>query len=176
MRDQTNKAGDQPGGGAATRAMTRRSALALAAVATFGLAMGLRSLPAFAQGRMENDGERGRGRELDRDGDRYRDDDRFRDRDGERRFEGRREGKWENKGEPKADLKADLKADPRGEARWDGNSEGKEGRGPGKSGHIKLTVGGDGATAVDVKCADGEPMRACADITKEIIDKIRPPK
>jgi hypothetical protein len=27
--------------------------------------------------------------------------------------------------------------------------------------------------AVDVKCADEEPMRACADLTKDVIEKIR---
>jgi hypothetical protein len=165
MRDQ-NKAPDQQSG-AARRAMTRRSAVALAAMATFGLAIGIGVLPASAQGRMEID-DRSRGRDFDRDGDRLRDQDRFRDRDGERRFEGRREGKWE------------IKDEPKGEAKWDGKDDikddGKQRGKPAKSGHIKLTVGGDGATSVDVKCADGEPMRACADVAKEIIDKIRPPK
>jgi hypothetical protein len=167
MRDQDTTRGDQSGAAGTSRAVTRRSVLTMAAMVTAGLAISSSVLPALAQGRMEIDGDRSRGREFERDGDRFRDDDRFRDRDAERRYEGRRDGKWE------------MKAEPKGDAKWDGKAEDKEvkdGRKPGKSGHIKLTVGGDGATAVDVKCADGEPMRACADITKEIIDKIRPPK
>jgi hypothetical protein len=159
MLDQDNRTDG------ATGIMTRRWVVAMAAIAAFGLTMGASMLPSFAQGRMEMDVDRDSGREVGRDGDRLREDDRFGDRYGERRFEGKRDSKW------------DAKAVP--EANWEGKAEdreGKEGRKPGNSGHIKLTVGGDGATAVDIKCPDGEPMRACADITKEIIDKIRPPK
>jgi hypothetical protein len=44
---------------------------------------------------------------------------------------------------------------------------------PPKAGRIRVDIDGEGATTVDVKCAEGEPMRACADLTKEIVDKIR---
>jgi hypothetical protein len=64
------------------------------------------------------------------------------------------------------------------ENRTKGKVEGKEGRREGKGGRIKVDVGSDGTTSVDVKCAEDEPMRACADLTKEIIDKVKgtPPR
>jgi hypothetical protein len=71
--------------------------------------------------------------------------------------QGKGEGKMEGKGEGKAEAKG----------------EGKESRREGKAGRIRVDIDGEGATTVDVKCAEGEPMRACADLTKEIVDKIR---
>jgi hypothetical protein len=59
------------------------------------------------------------------------------------------------------------------EGKGEGKAEGKEGRREGKAGRIRVDIDSDGATAVDVKCAEDEPMRACADLTKEIVDKIR---
>src|SRR6266581_2681869 len=58
-----------------------------------------------------------------------------------RKLEGKGEGKAEGKGE--------------------GKGEGKEGRREGKAGRIRVDIDSDGATAVDVKCAEDEPMRAC---------------
>jgi hypothetical protein len=43
----------------------------------------------------------------------------------------------------------------------------------GKAGRIRVDIDSEGATTVDVKCAEDEPMRACSDLTKEIVDKIR---
>ncbi|NEU13269.1 hypothetical protein G3T14_14175 [Methylobacterium sp. BTF04] len=40
---------------------------------------------------------------------------------------------------------------------------------PPKAAHFRLERGD---TAVDVKCADDEPMRACADITQQLLDKL----
>jgi hypothetical protein len=65
--------------------------------------------------------------------------------------------------------KGEGKMDGKGE----GKGEGKESRREGKAGRIRVDVDSEGATTVDVKCAEGEPMRACADLTKEIVDKIR---
>jgi hypothetical protein len=39
---------------------------------------------------------------------------------------------------------------------------------PAKGAHFRLEQGGFG---VDVKCADDEPMRACADITLQLLDR-----
>ncbi len=79
--------------------------------------------------------------------------------------QGKGEGKMEGKGEGKGEGKA--------EGKGEGKGEGKEGRREGKAGRIRVDIDSDGATAVDVKCAEDEPMRACADLTKEIVDKIR---
>src|SRR5229473_157976 len=59
------------------------------------------------------------------------------------------------------------------QGKGEGKGEGKEGRREGKAGRIRVDIDSDGTTAVDVKCAEDEPMRACADLTKEIVDKIR---
>ena len=60
------------------------------------------------------------------------------------------------------------------EGKGEGKREGKgEGKFEGKAGRIMVDVDSEGTTSVDVKCADDEPMRACADLTKEIVDKIR---
>src|SRR5216683_1738005 len=75
--------------------------------------------------------------------------------------QGKGEGKVEGKGEGKA------------EGKGEGKGEGKEDRREGKAGRIRVDIDSDGTTAVDVKCAEDEPMRACADLTKEIVDKIR---
>ena len=83
--------------------------------------------------------------------------------------QGKGEGKLEGKGEGKGEGKVEGK----GEGRGEGKGEGKEGRREGKAGRIKVDIDGEGATTVDVKCAEDEPMRACADLTKEIVDKIR---
>jgi len=124
--------------------MTRRTALTLAAaVATFGAAMGMRATAAWAQGKMEGDSDERRNYDRDRDVERDRDYDR--DRRGERKGEGKEEGK----------------------------GEGKEGRQKGKRGHIKVDINGDNAASIDVTCAEGESMKTCADLTKEIIDKVK---
>jgi hypothetical protein len=75
--------------------------------------------------------------------------------------QGKGEGKMEGKGEGKA------------EGKGEGKGEGKESRREGKAGRIKVDIDSEGATTVDVKCAEDEPMRSCADLTKEIVDKIR---
>jgi Ni/Co efflux regulator RcnB len=124
--------------------MTRRTALTLAAaVATFGAAMGMRATAAWAQGKMEGDSDERRNYDRDRDVERDRDYDR--DRRGERKGEGKEEGK----------------------------GEGKEGRQKGKRGHIKVDINGDSTASIDVTCAEGESMKTCADLTKEIIDKVK---
>lgn len=79
--------------------------------------------------------------------------------------QGKGEGKMEGKGEGKGEGKA--------EGKGEGKGEGKEGRREGKAGRIKVEVDSEGTTTVDVKCAEDEPMRACADLTKEIVEKIR---
>jgi Ni/Co efflux regulator RcnB len=124
--------------------MTRRTVLTLAAaVATFGAAMGMRATAAWAQGKMEGDSDERRNYGRDRDVERDRDYDR------DRRGEGKGEGKEEGKG------------------------EGKEGRQKGKRGHIKVDINGDNTASIDVTCAEGESMKTCADLTKEIIDKVK---
>jgi hypothetical protein len=90
---------------------------------------------------------------------------------GEGKMEGKGEGKVEAKGEGKG--KGEGKAEGKGEGKAEGKGEGKESRREGKAGRIRVDIDGEGATTVDVKCAEGEPMRACADLTKEIVDKIR---
>jgi hypothetical protein len=92
---------------------------------------------------------------------------------GEGKMEGKGEGKVEAKGEGKAEGKGEGKAEGKGEGKAEGKGEGKESRREGKAGRIRVDIDGEGATTVDVKCAEGEPMRACADLTKEIVDKIR---
>ena len=87
--------------------------------------------------------------------------------------EGKIEGKGEGKGEGKAEGKGEGKGEGKSEGKAEGKGEGKEGRREGKAGRIRVDIDSDGATAVDVKCAEDEPMRACADLTKEIVDKIR---
>jgi hypothetical protein len=87
--------------------------------------------------------------------------------------QGKGEGKMEGKGEGKAEGKGEGKAEGKGEGKAEGKGEGKEGRREGKAGRIRVDIDSEGATTVDVKCAEGEPMRACADLTKEIVDKIR---
>jgi flagellar biosynthesis/type III secretory pathway protein FliH len=79
--------------------------------------------------------------------------------------QGKGEGKMEGKGEGKAEGKA--------EGKGEGKGEGKEGRREGKAGRIRVDIDSEGATTVDVKCSEDEPMRACGDLTKEIVDKIR---
>ena len=89
---------------------------------------------------------------------------------GEGKMEGKGEGKVEAKGEGKG--KGEGTAEGKGEGKAEGKGEGKE-NSEGKAGRIRVDIDGEGATTVDVKCAEGEPMRACADLTKEIVDKIR---
>jgi hypothetical protein len=45
-----------------------------------------------------------------------------------------------------------------------------------KAGRIKVDVASDGSTSVDVRCADDEPMQACADLTRDVVDRIKAPK
>ena len=87
--------------------------------------------------------------------------------------QGKGEGKLEGKGEGKAEGKGEGKAEGKREGNAEGKGEGKEGHREGKAGRIRVDIDSDGATAVDVICAEDEPMRACADLTKEIVDKIR---
>lgn len=87
--------------------------------------------------------------------------------------QGKGEGKMEGKGEGKVEAKGEGKAEGKGEGKAEGKGEGKESRREGKAGRIRVDIDGEGATTIDVKCAEGEPMRACADLTKEIVDKIR---
>ena len=135
---------DKTGNEFKNNTMTRRTALTLAAaVATFGAAMGMRATAAWAQGKMEGDSDERRNYDRDRDVERDRDNDR------DRRGEGKGEGKEEGKG------------------------EGKEGRQKGKRGHIKVDINGDNTASIDVTCAEGESMKTCADLTKEIIDKVK---
>jgi hypothetical protein len=46
----------------------------------------------------------------------------------------------------------------------------------GKAGRIKVDIASDGTASVDVRCADGEPMQTCADLTRDIVDRIKAPK
>src|ERR1700722_6021595 len=127
--------------------MSRRSTLALAtSVAALGVALGMRST-ALAQGKGEG--------KLDAKG--------------EGKGEGKAEGKREGKGEGKAEGKGEGKAEGKGEGKFDG----KEGRLDGKAGRIKVDVASDGTASVDVQCAEGEPMQACADLTRDIVDSRR---
>jgi hypothetical protein len=87
--------------------------------------------------------------------------------------EGKMEGKGEGKAEGKGEGKAEGKGEGKGEGKSEGKGEGKEGRREGKAGRIRVDIDSDGATTVDVKCAEDEPMGACADLTKEIVEKIR---
>jgi hypothetical protein len=84
----------------------------------------------------------------------------------------------QGKGEGKLDGKGEGKAEGKGEGKGEGKFEGKEGRREGKGGRIKVDIATDGTASVDVKCAEDESMRACADLTKEIIDKVKgmPPR
>ena len=135
---------DETGNEFKNNMLTRRTTLTLAAaVVTFGAAMGMRATAAWAQGKMEGDSDERRNYDRDRDVGRDREYDR------DRRGEGKGEGKEEGKG------------------------EGKEGRQKGKRGHIKVDINGDNAASIDVTCAEGESMKTCADLTKEIIDKVK---
>lgn len=87
--------------------------------------------------------------------------------------QGKGEGKMEGKGEGKVEAKGEGKAEGKGEGKAEGKGEGKESRREGKAGRIRVDIDGEGVTTVDVKCAEDESMRACADLTKEIVDKIR---
>jgi hypothetical protein len=40
---------------------------------------------------------------------------------------------------------------------------------PSKAAHFRVEQGDNG---IDVKCADDEPMRACADITMQLLDRL----
>ena len=66
-------------------------------------------------------------------------------------------------------MRSNAFAQGKGEGKAEGKGEGKEGRREGKAGRIRVDIDSDGATTVDVKCAEDEPMRACADLTKEIV-------
>ena len=140
--------------------MSRRSTLALAtSVAALGVALGMRST-AFAQGKGKLDAKgEGKG-EGKADG----------------KAEGKAEGKREGKGEGKAEGKGEGKAEGKAEGKGEGKFDGKEGRLDGKAGRIKVDVASDGTASVDVQCADGEPMQACADLTRDIVDRIKAPK
>jgi hypothetical protein len=127
--------------------VSRRNTLVLAAaVAALGVALGIRS-HVFAQGKGEG--------KLEAKG------------------EGKREGKGEGKREGTGEGKFEGKGEGKGEGKFEGKGEGKESRREGKAGRITVDVDSEGTTSVDVKCAADEPMRACADLTKEIVDKIR---
>ncbi|CUW91180.1 hypothetical protein N5C66_17100 [Rhizobium pusense] len=56
------------------------------------------------------------------------------------------------------------------EAGWRGGPHGKRmPPPPSKAAHFRIE---DGERKIDVKCADDEPMKACADIMMQIIDKM----
>ena len=86
------------------------------------------------------------------------------------------QGKGEGKLEAKGEGKAEAKSEGKGEGKAEGKFAGKEDRLEGKAGRIKVDVASDGSTSVDVRCADGEPMQDCADLAKQIVDKIKAPK
>jgi hypothetical protein len=86
--------------------------------------------------------------------------------------QGKGEGKLDAKGEGKGEGKAEGKGEGKGEGKFDG----KEGHLEGKAGRIKVDIASDGSTSVDVRCADDEPMQACADLTRDIVDRIKAPK
>ena len=90
--------------------------------------------------------------------------------------QGKGEGKLDAKGEGKGEGKAEGKGEGKAEGKGEGKFDGKEGRLEGKAGRIKVDVASDGTASVDVRCADGEPMQACADLTRDIVDRIRAPK
>ncbi len=92
---------------------------------------------------------------------------------GEGKMDAKSEGKLEGKGEGKFEGKGEGKGEGKFEGKGEGKYGGKEGRRDGKAGRIKVDVDADGTTSVDVKCAEDESMRECADITKEIIDRIK---
>ena len=135
--------------------LSRRTLTLAAGVAALGVALGMRS-NAHAQGKMEG--------KYDAKG------------------EGKADGKYDAKGEGKYDAKGEGKYDAKGEGKYDAKGEGKfggkEGRRDGKGGRIKVDVDGSGTMSVDVKCAEGESMQTCADLTKEIIDRVKvgPPR
>ena len=62
------------------------------------------------------------------------------------------------------------------QGKGEGKLNGKQGRLDGKAGRITVDVASDGTTSVDVRCADGEPMQACADLTRDIVEKIKAAK
>jgi hypothetical protein len=76
------------------------------------------------------------------------------------------------KAKVRAKVKGEGKEEGKEEGKGEGKREGKEGRREGKPGHIKVDIDGDGAASIDVKCAEDESMKTCADLTKEIIDKV----
>ena len=82
----------------------------------------------------------------------------------------------QGKGEGKLDAKGEGKGEGKAEGKGEGKLDGKEGRLDGKAGRIKVDVASDGSTSVDVRCADDEPMQACADLTRDIVDRIKAPK
>lgn len=43
---------------------------------------------------------------------------------------------------------------------------------PSKAAHFRVE---DGETRIDIKCADDEPMKACADILLQVIDRLNGP-
>jgi hypothetical protein len=90
--------------------------------------------------------------------------------------QGKSEGKLDAKGEGKGEGKAEGKGEGKAEGKGEGKFDGKEGRLDGKAGRIKVDVASDGSTSVDVRCADDEPMQACADLTRDIVDRIKAPK
>jgi hypothetical protein len=82
----------------------------------------------------------------------------------------------QGKSEGKLDAKGEGKGEGKAEGKGEGKFDGKEGRLDGKAGRIKVDVASDGTASVDVRCADGEPIQACADITRDIINRIKAPK
>jgi hypothetical protein len=72
--------------------------------------------------------------------------------------------------------RAKAKGRPRARGKGEGKFDGKEGRLDGKAGRIKVDIASDGTASVDVRCADGEPMQTCADLTRDIVDRIKAPK
>ncbi|GHD06674.1 hypothetical protein ACFOEZ_03030 [Tianweitania populi] len=60
---------------------------------------------------------------------------------------------------------------PRGHP-WRGGDNGpRHGRGN-EGAHFRLTTKEDGGVELDVRCASNEPMKACADIVNDLLDKL----
>ncbi|MCZ7486752.1 hypothetical protein [Rhizobium rhizogenes] len=72
---------------------------------------------------------------------------------------------------PRADAPPPPPPGPDGpkHAGWRDGPHGKRMPPPSKAAHFRLE---DGERKIDVKCADDEPMKACADIMMQIIDKM----
>ena len=60
---------------------------------------------------------------------------------------------------------------PRGHHWRGGNGGPRHGRGN-EGAHFRLTTKEDGGVELDVRCASNEPMKVCADIVNDLLDKL----